>query len=192
MHDTYTRGLLTVIDEALQPPAHLTPSQLAEWHSHTLRGRLPLIREALRIAHEENDAELATQLIDEAVANHSTPTAPPSRTIPQPRTVRAVRAVGGDGASLPPPARNTTVSSCEGELPIPEHVLCTLLYKHWCMTIVGTAPEETFMAFRPFGWSGQGDPSERITAPTRHELLRLLCYRFLGRDRPEGPDPTAA
>jgi hypothetical protein len=173
MHDIYSRDLLTVIEEALQPPAHLTPMQLSEWHAHTLRGRLPLIREALRLAHEENDAELATQLVDQAIAEHPNPP-------------RAVRMIGGDGASLPVPSQANPPA--EEELPIPEHVLCTLIYRHWCMTIVGTPPQETFMAFRPFGWTGEGDPAERITAPTRHGLLRLLCHRFLGLHRPDGPN----
>lgn len=155
MHDIYTRDLLTVIDEALQPPAHLPPSQLAEWHAHTLRGRLPLIREALRIAREEADAEVATLLVDQAFAEYPNPP-------------RAVRAVGGDGASLP----------------VPEHILCPLLYKQWNLTVEGQPPHEVYVARRPIGWSGEGDPFERITAPTRRELLQLLGYRLLGISNP--------
>ncbi|GAA1092467.1 hypothetical protein [Nocardiopsis metallicus] len=167
MPDIYTDDLLTVIDEALQSPAYLNPSQLAEWHSHTLRGRLPLIREALRLAREENDAELATLLIDEAISEYPNPP-------------RAVRAVGGDGASLPvAPQESPPV---EAELPVPEHVLCPLLYKHWNLTIEGVAPHEIYVARRPFNWAGEGDRWERITAPTRRELLRLLGHRIQGTD----------
>ncbi|WP_017583073.1 hypothetical protein [Nocardiopsis valliformis] len=165
MRDIYTRDLLTVIDEALQPPVHLTPPELAEWHSSTLRNRLPLIREALRIAREEADAELATLLVDQAIADHPNPPCAP-------------RAVGGDGARLPLPLQANPPDG--GELPVPEHVLCPLLYKQWNLTIEGQQPCEVYVARRPIGWTGEGDPFERITAPTRHELLRLLGHRLLG------------
>ena len=165
MRDIYSRDLLTVAEEALQPPAHLPPPELAVWHSHTLRHRLPLIRQALRIAHEEGDAELATQLIDQAIAEHPNP----------PRTLRAV---GGDGARLP--VRLQANPPDGGELPVPEHVLCPLLYKQWNLTIEGQPPHEVYVARRPIGWTGEGDAFERITAPTRHELLRLLGQRLLG------------
>ncbi|GAA1464841.1 hypothetical protein NE857_04175 [Nocardiopsis exhalans] len=170
MFDIYTDDLLTVLEEALRPPAHLSASELAAWHSHTLRNRLPLIREALRLAREEGDGELATGLVDQAIAHHPDPP-------------RAARRIGGDGASLPVPSQANPPA--EEELPIPEHVLCTLLYKHWCMTIVGTPPEETFMAFRPFGWVGEGDPSERITASSRHQLLHRLFRRHLVNGNPD-------
>ncbi|GAA1469353.1 hypothetical protein NE857_30805 [Nocardiopsis exhalans] len=169
MRDIYSRDLLTVIDEALQQPAHLTTSQMAEWHSHTLRNRLPLIREALRIAHEEADAELATELVDQAIANYPNPPG-------------AIRVVGGDGASLPTPAQQPPPG--EAELPIPEHILCPLLYLNWNLTIEGKPPHEVYVARRPFGWMGAGDRWERVTAPTRHELLRLLGHRLLGTDPP--------
>ncbi|GAA1116378.1 hypothetical protein [Nocardiopsis metallicus] len=174
MPDIYTDDLLTVAEEALQPPAHLTPAQLAEWHSHTLRKRLPLIRQALRLACEERDSELATLLIDEAITEHPDPP-------------RALRAVGGDGASLPRPSQANPPT--EDELPIPEHILCPLLYKHWNLTIEGQPPHEVYLARRPIGWTGLGDPFERITAPTRHELLRLLGCRILGIDQTNGPHP---
>lgn len=169
MHDIYTRDLLTAIDEALQPPAHLAPAQLSEWHAHTLRGRLPLIREALRIACEENEAELATGLVDQAKSDHPNPT-------------RTARARGGDGARMPIPSQANPPS--ENELPIPEHILCPLLYRNWNLTIEGQLPHEVYVARRPIGWTGGGDPFERITAPTRHELLRLLGCRLLGIDQP--------
>ena len=169
MSDIYTDDLLTGIDEALQPPAHLTSTQLAEWHSHTLRGRLPLIREALRLVRDENHAELATLLVDQAIADH-------------PNLPRAVRAVSGDGARMPMPSQ--TNPSREGELPIPEHVLCPLLYRNWNLTVEGQPPHEVYVARRPIGWTGEGDPFERITAITRRELLRLLGYRFLGTNPP--------
>lgn len=165
----YTDDLLAVIEEALEPPAHLTASQLAEWHAHTLRHRLPLIREALRLAREERDSELSTRLVDQAVANHPNPP-------------RALRAVGGDGARLPVPAQESLPR--EDELPIPEHILCPLLYRNWNLTIEGQPPHEVYVARRPIGWTGGGDPFERITAPTRHELLRLLGCRLLGIDQP--------
>jgi hypothetical protein len=170
MHDIYTRDLLTVIDEALRPPAHLTPSELAEWHSHTLRNRLPLIREALRIAQEEADAELATLMVDQAIFEY-------------PNSPHAGRAVGGEGASLPVASQS---SPTVAELPIPEHVLCPLLYKQWNLTIEGAAPHEIYVARRPFDWTGEGDRWERITAPTRRELLRLIGHRL------QGTDPTDA
>ncbi|GAA1101253.1 hypothetical protein NE857_01255 [Nocardiopsis exhalans] len=165
MHDIYTRDLLTVLDEALHPPAHLTASQLAEWHAHTLRNRLPLIREALRIAREEADAELATLIVDQAISEHPDPT-------------HALRPVGGDGASLPTSSEANL--SCEDELPVPERILCPLLYKQWNLTIEGAAPHEIYVARRPFDWTGEGDRWERITAPTRRELLRLLGHRIQG------------
>ncbi|WP_017590283.1 hypothetical protein [Nocardiopsis ganjiahuensis] len=166
MLDIYTDDLLTVAEEALQPPAHLTPAQLAEWHAHTLRNRLPLIREALRITREERDCELATDLVNQAIAEHPNPP-------------HALKAVGGDGARMPFSSQ-MNASACEDELPIPEHILCPLLYRHWNLTIEGASPHETYVARRPIGWTGEGDPFERITAPTRHELLRLLGRRLLG------------
>lgn len=71
-------------------------------------------------------------------------------------------------------------------LPMPERVLCELLYPHWQMTVEGGPPHEEFIAYRPIGWSGEGDPYERISAPTRMELLRLLAHRHLGH-RPTKP-----
>ncbi|MGW5875079.1 hypothetical protein ACWFMI_00800 [Nocardiopsis terrae] len=168
MHDVYTRDLFTVIDNALRPPAHLTPVQLAEWHVHTLRNRLPQLREALRLAREENDAELATLLIDQAIADHPDPP-------------RAVRTVGGGGARMPHPLQKPR---SEGELPIPEHLLGPLLHKQWNLTIEGQPPHGQYVARRPIGWTGEGDPFERITAPTRRELLRLLGHRLRGTDPP--------
>ena len=172
MHDIHARDLHTVIVEALQPPEHLTPVQLAEWHARTLRGRLPLIREALRITHEQNDAELGALLIDQAMADHPDP----------PSTARTV---GGDGGRLPLPSQASPPA--EGELPIPEHVLCPLLHKQWTLTIEGPPPHETYVARRPIGWTGEGDPFELITAPTRRELLRLLGHRLLGTGNPPAP-----
>lgn len=69
------------------------------------------------------------------------------------------------------------------ELPVPERVLCDLLYRHWRMTVEGGPPNERFVAYRPIGWQGEGDPFERISAPTRTELLRLLAHRHLGVDQ---------
>ncbi|WP_017589983.1 hypothetical protein [Nocardiopsis ganjiahuensis] len=66
------------------------------------------------------------------------------------------------------------------ELPVPERVLCDLLYRHWCMTVEGSPPHEKYVAYRPLNWQGEGDPFERITAPTRTELLRRLAHRHLG------------
>jgi hypothetical protein len=168
MLDIYAQDLLTVLDEALQPPAHLTVFQLAEWHSHTLRSRLPLIREALRLAREENDSGLATLLVDQAFAEHPNPPC-------------AARAVGGGGARV---SHHLRSPQSEGELPIPEHVLGPLLYKQWNLTIEGQPPDEQYVARRPIGWSGEGDPFERITAPTRRELLRALGHRLLGISSP--------
>lgn len=65
-------------------------------------------------------------------------------------------------------------------LPVPERILCDLLYRHWCMTVEGSPPQEKYVAFRPLNWNGEGDPFERITAPTRTELLRRLAHRHLG------------
>ncbi|WP_460778728.1 hypothetical protein, partial [Nocardiopsis nanhaiensis] len=180
MLDTCTGDLLTAVEDALRAPAHLTPHQLCEWHAHTLRNRLPLIRDALRIARTEDDAELATHLIDQAVADH--PTCP----VPPPREGGAAE---GDGARLRLPAHKS--ATCESELSIPEHVLCSLLYRHWTMTVEGQPPNEVYVGRRPFGWSGPGDPFERITAPTRTQLLRLLAFRHLGVNpkKPGGPMP---
>jgi hypothetical protein len=79
------------------------------------------------------------------------------------------------------------------ELPVPERVLCDLLYRHWCMTVEGKPPDERFIAYRPVSWRGEGDPFERITAPTRTELLRLLAYRHLSisRSTPASTSATA-
>ncbi|GAB3732172.1 hypothetical protein [Nocardiopsis nanhaiensis] len=185
MLDTCTADLLTAAEDALRAPAHLAPQQLSEWHAHTLRNRLPLIRDALRIARQEGDAELATQLIDQAVADH------PSCPVPPPRTAKAT-GNGSDGARLRLPMHKSATS--ESELPIPEHVLCSLLYRHWTMTVEGQPPDEVYVGRRPFGWSGQGDPFERITAPTRTQLLRLLAHRHLGINpkKPGGPKPPTA
>lgn len=173
MPDIYNRDLLTVAEEALQPPVHLAPMQLAEWHVYTLCGRLPLIRKALRIAREENGAELATLLVDQAFAEYPNPP-------------REIRAAGGDGARVPLPAQRapSAPSSFDGGLPVAEHILCPLLYRSWNLTVEGLPPHEQYVARRPIGWSGEGDPFERITAPTRHELLRLLGYRLLGISSP--------
>ncbi|GAA1074822.1 hypothetical protein GCM10009642_07760 [Nocardiopsis metallicus] len=129
----------------------------------------------MRLAREERDCELATGLVDQAIAHHPDPHSP---------TVRMVGAIGSDGARLPLPAQ-ASPPSFEGELPVPEHVLCPLLYKHWCMTIEGKPPHETFVAFRPIGWAGEGDPYERITASSRNELLYLLFRRHLVNGNPE-------
>lgn len=59
-------------------------------------------------------------------------------------------------------------------------------YKQWNLTIEGAAPHEIYVARRPFDWTGEGDRWERITAPTRRELLRLLGHRI------QGTDPTDA
>ena len=134
MIDARTTDFLVATEEALRFPA---PTQ-------ALNRRLSLVREALRVAHEEGEIELATQLIDLA----------------EPAECRVVQ-----------------VSA----LPIPERVLCELLYPHWRMTVEGSPPDEVFIAYRPIGWSGEGDPYERISAPTRMELLRLLAHRHLGR-----------
>ncbi|GAB3712152.1 hypothetical protein [Nocardiopsis oceani] len=186
MLDTCTADLLTTAEDALRAPAHLTAPQLSEWHAHTLRNRLPLIRDALRLARTEGDAELATQLIDQAVADH-----PTSSTVPPPRTATTAQG-GNDGARLRLPVHKS--ASSEGELPMPEHVLCSLLYRHWTMTVEGQPPNEVYVGRRPFGWSGEGDPFEQITAPTRTQLLRLLAFRHLGvhPKKPGSPRPPTA
>ena len=174
MLDTHTETLLATVEEALRPPPHLTPGQLGNWYSHTLRNRLPLIGDALRIAHQEGDAELATQLIDQAIADHPTP----SRVDP-----------AGPRMVVPRPAQRH--GSTDGELPIPERVLCALIYRHWDLTIEGRPPQEKYVARRPLTWAGEGDRFESITAPTRTELLRRLAHRHLGttaRIDPEPPD----
>lgn len=139
MIDTSTTDFLVATEEALRLFA---PTQ-------ALNRRLSLVREALRVAHEEGDIELATQLID-----------------------------------LVGLAERQMVQG--SALPIPERVLCELLHPHWWMTVEGSPPDEVFIGYRPIGWSGEGDPYERISAPTRMELLRLLAHRHLGR-RPTKP-----
>lgn len=79
MFDVHTGNLLATVEDALCPPPHLTPAQLGDWYSHTLRNRLPLIGDALRIAYQEGDAEPATQLIDQAIADHPAPRPYPRR-----------------------------------------------------------------------------------------------------------------
>ena len=174
MLDAHTGSLLATVEDALRPPAHLTPGQLGDWYSHTLRNRLPLIGGALRIAHQEGDAELATQLIDQAIADHPTPD---RAGMARPKML------------LPPPEQRR---STDDELPIPERVLCALLYRHWDMTIEGRPPHEKYVARRPLAWAGEGDRFERITAPTRTELLRRLAHRHLGTTRVEPEPPDAA
>ncbi|WP_017546806.1 hypothetical protein [Nocardiopsis prasina] len=174
MLDTYTGDLLAVAKDALQAPEHLSPQELSDWYSHTLRNRLPLILEALGIASEEQDMELATQMIDQAIAEHPTTRSTPKLPLRRPY-------------GTPP----------TGGLLVPERVLCDLLYRHWAMTIEGTEPNQKFVARRPFGWKGEGDPFERITASTRPELLRLLAHRHLGtgdsssdtKPKPGTPEP---
>jgi hypothetical protein len=172
MLDVDTRDMLAVAEDALTAPTHLTPAQLDVWHNHTLRNRIPLVLEALRIAREESDAEVAMQLIDQAIHDHPAPTRVPGN--------RPV-------ASAVPKQSDP----CES-LPVPEHVLCALLHKHWNMTIEGKHPNEVYVARRPLGWTGDGDPFERITAPNRTELLRLLAHRRLGVHRSDPEPPPAA
>ncbi|MBQ1084144.1 hypothetical protein [Nocardiopsis sp. B62] len=171
MLDVGTRDLLAVAEDALTTPTHLTPAQVDVWHNHTLRNRVPLVLEALRIAREESDAEVAMQLIDQAIHDHPAPTRVPGN-----------RPVAG---TLPKPNNPHPES-----LPVPEHVLCALLYRHWAMTVEGAPPHEIYVARRPLGWTGDGDPYERITAPNRTELLRLLAHRHLGTNPPERPPGT--
>ncbi|WP_431872459.1 hypothetical protein [Nocardiopsis eucommiae] len=171
MLDIDTRDLLATAEDALAAPAHLTPAQVDVWHNHTLRNRIPVILEALRIAREDSDGELAVRLIDQAIHDHPSPTRVPGN-----------RPVAGKV----PKDKDSNPG-----LPVPEHVLCALLHKHWNMTVEGQAPNETFVARRPLGWTGDGDPYERITAPNRTELLRLLAHRHLGVHRGD-PDPPPA
>ncbi|WP_017545953.1 hypothetical protein [Nocardiopsis prasina] len=172
MLDIDTRDLLAVAEDALTAPCHLTPAQVDVWHNHTLRNRIPLVLEALRIAREESDGELAVRLIDQAIHDHPAPTRIPGNR-PVARTV--------------PKHKDSNPG-----LPVPEHVLCTLLHKHWNMTVEGQVPHETFVARRPLGWTGDGDPYERITAPNRTELLRLLAHRHLGVHKRDPEPPGAA
>ncbi|QVJ00767.1 hypothetical protein KGD82_19945 [Nocardiopsis eucommiae] len=173
MLDIATRDLLATAEDALAAPAHLTPAQVDVWHNHTLRNRIPLILEALRIAREQSDAERAMQLIDQAIHDYPAPTRVPGN-----------RPVAGTVPKLNKPHSES--------LPVPEPVLCTLLHKHWNMTVEGQVPNETFVARRPLGWTGDGDPYERITAPNRTELLRLLAHRHLGVHRSDPEPPPAA
>ncbi|PWV52841.1 hypothetical protein [Nocardiopsis sp. L17-MgMaSL7] len=172
MLDIDTRDLLATAEDALAAPTHLTPAQVDVWHNHTLRNRIPVILEALRIAREESDGELAVRLIDQAIHDHPAPTRVPGN-----------RPVAG----TVPKHKDSNPG-----LPVPEHVLCTLLHKHWNMTVEGQVPHETFVARRPLGWTGEGDPYERITAPNRTELLRLLAHRHLGVHRSNPEPPPAA
>ncbi|MEU3016678.1 hypothetical protein ABZ635_04680 [Nocardiopsis sp. NPDC007018] len=83
MLDIDTRDLLESAENALTAPGHLTPAQVDVWHNHTLRNRIPLIQEALRIAREEGDAERAMALIDQAVHDYPAPTRiPGNRPVP--------------------------------------------------------------------------------------------------------------
>ncbi|MFE9246324.1 hypothetical protein [Nocardiopsis sp. NPDC006938] len=83
MLDIDTRDLLACAGDALTAPGHLTPAQVDVWHNHTLRNRIPMIQEALRIAREEGDAERAMQLIDQAVHDYPAPTRiPGNRPVP--------------------------------------------------------------------------------------------------------------
>ncbi|WP_431868416.1 hypothetical protein [Nocardiopsis eucommiae] len=173
MLDVDTRDLLAVAEDALTAPTHLTPAQVDVWHNHTLRNRLPLVLGALRIAREVSDAERAMRLIDQAIHDHPAPTRVPGN-----------RPVAGTVTKPNNPHAES--------LPVPEHVLCALLYKHWSMTVEGTAPGEVYVARRPLGWTGEGDPYERITAPDRIELLRLLAHRHLGVLRSDPEPPPAA
>lgn len=79
MLNIHTCDLLISTEEALRPPDSTTPDGLRYWHTHTLRHRLPMVREALRIAHEGGDIELATYLVDQAMEDHPAAPAPPTR-----------------------------------------------------------------------------------------------------------------
>ncbi|MEU3017710.1 hypothetical protein ABZ635_10010 [Nocardiopsis sp. NPDC007018] len=83
MLDIDTRDLLESAENALTAPGHLTPTQEDVWHNHTLRNRMPLVLEALRIAGDEGDAERAIALIDQAVHDYPAPTRiPGNRPVP--------------------------------------------------------------------------------------------------------------
>lgn len=79
MLNIHTCDLLVSTEEALRPPDNTTPDGLRYWHTHTLRHRLPMLREALRIAHEGGDIELATYLVDQAMEDHPATQTPPAR-----------------------------------------------------------------------------------------------------------------
>ncbi|MEU3015864.1 hypothetical protein ABZ635_00515 [Nocardiopsis sp. NPDC007018] len=172
MLDIDTRDLLSCAGDALTAPRHLTPAQVDVWHNHTLRNRIPMVLEALRIAGDEGDAERAMALIDQAVHDYPAPTRiPGNRPVP---------------GAVP---RQTTPAQT---FPVLERELSELLHTHWVMTIEGTPPNEVFVGRRPLGWTGQGDPFERITAPTRTELFRLLAQRHRADHQDDPEPPTAA
>ena len=79
MLNIHTCDLLVAAEEALHPPVDITPDGLRHWHTHTLRHRLPMVREALRIAHEGGDIDQAIYLVDQALEDHPTAPIPPTR-----------------------------------------------------------------------------------------------------------------
>lgn len=61
-----------------------------------------------------------------------------------------------------------------------DRVLDALVHRRWVLTIEGVPPNTEYVAHRPCGWTGPGDPNERIAAPTRTALLHALATRQRG------------
>ncbi|SIO89352.1 hypothetical protein [Nocardiopsis sp. JB363] len=76
--------LLSAVEDALRPPTGADPGRLNRWHSHTLRHRLPMVREALRIVRQGADLEPAIHLLDQAIADHSDSIVLPQDELPIP------------------------------------------------------------------------------------------------------------
>ncbi|MEU3020696.1 MULTISPECIES: hypothetical protein [unclassified Nocardiopsis] len=165
--DINTQDLLATAEDAITAPPHLTRAQSDQWFNYTLRHRLPRVREALRIAREPGNTALAVEMIEQAIHDYPAPTSPG----------RMVR-----------PLNNTSTFRT---LPLLEQELTHLFHTDWITTVEGTTPNEVYVGRRPLGWTGQGDPFERVTAPTRTELFRKLSRRFRN-DRKNDPEPPDA
>lgn len=97
---------------------------------------------------------------------------------------RVARGTGPDPHAFPLTWRSPLETGQTFPHPQEEPALDTLVHRRWVLTIEGTPPRTEYVAYRPFGWAGPGDPHERIAAPTRPALLHALVTRQQGEILP--------
>ncbi|WP_232832118.1 hypothetical protein [Nocardiopsis sp. FIRDI 009] len=65
-----------------------------------------------------------------------------------------------------------------GPDPAMDRVLDDLIAGRWVLTFTeDTRGRRTYVAHRPTGWNGRGNPHERLTAPTHRALLAAIARR---------------
>ncbi|GHC74972.1 hypothetical protein GCM10007079_09690 [Nocardiopsis terrae] len=99
-------------------------------------------------------------------------------------TTRVARGPATEPPGRTPGWRSPLERAPEDPRDTADRVLDELVVGRWVLSIEGEPTAQEYVAYRPVGWVGEGNPHERLRAPTREALIDALAARAHQSRRP--------